>query len=210
MVARARPGGQGYPLALRWPWWLMNTYHVPPFWRILTPIGFSFSTLRDGQCPGDGLSHRLAMATAMPYTLLMQTIIETPAYLSDAKALGPTDAERTAIVDYIAQHPSAGEVMSGTGVARKVRFGGRGKGKSGGYRVITFYSGEDIPVFLLNIFAKGEKVNLTKAEQNELRAILADVVAAYRGGVRRYVESRQPDSRQRASSPGVRHRRGRR
>ena len=175
---------------------------------MLTPIGFSFSTLRDGQCPGDGLSYLLAMATAMPYTLLMQTIIETPAYLSDAKALGLTDAERT--VDYIAQHPSAGEVMSRTGGARKVRFGGRGKGKSGGYRVITFYSGEDIPVFLLNIFAKGEKVNLTKAEQNELRAILADVVAAYRGGVRRYVESRQPDSRQRASSPGVRHRRGRR
>jgi hypothetical protein len=146
----------------------------------------------------------------MPYTLFMQTIIETPLYLSDARALGLTDAEQTAIVDYIAQHPSAGEVMSGTGGARKVRFGGRGKGKSGGYRVITFYSGEDIPVFLLNIFAKGEKVNLTKAEQNELRAVLADVVAAYRGGVRRYVESRQPDPRQRAASPGVRHRRGRR
>jgi putative transcriptional regulator len=29
----------------------------------------------------------------------MQTIIETPAYLSDAEALGLTDAERTAIVD---------------------------------------------------------------------------------------------------------------
>jgi hypothetical protein len=139
----------------------------------------------------------------------MQTIIETPAYLSDAKALGLTDAERTAIVNAIAQHPSAGEVMPGTGGARKVRFGGRGRGKSGGYRVITFYSGDDIPVFLLNIFAKGEKVNLTKAEQNELRAILADVVAAYRGGVRTYVESRKPDTRQRTSSPGVRHRRGR-
>jgi hypothetical protein len=55
----------------------------------------------------------------MPYTLLMQTIIETPAYLSDAKALGLTDAERTTIVDYIAQHPSADEVMSGTGGARQ-------------------------------------------------------------------------------------------
>ena len=93
----------------------------------------------------------------------MQTIIETPAYLSDAKALGLTDAERTAIVDAISHHPSLGDVMPGTGGARKVRFAGRGKGKSGGYRVITFYSGDDIPVFLLNIFAKGEKVNLTKA-----------------------------------------------
>ena len=64
------------------------------------------------------------MATAMPYTLPMQTIIETPAYLSDVKALGLTDVERIAIVDYIAQHPRAGEVMPGTGGARKVRFGG--------------------------------------------------------------------------------------
>jgi hypothetical protein len=51
------------------------------------------------------------MATAMPYILPLQTIIETPAYLSDVKALGLTDVERTTIVDYIAQHPSAGEVM---------------------------------------------------------------------------------------------------
>src|SRR5215831_13781857 len=134
----------------------------------------------------------------------MQTIIETPAYLSEVKALGLTEAERTAIVDTIAQHPNAGEVMPGTGGARKVRFGGRSKGKSGGYRVITFYAGADIPVFLLNIFAKGEKVNLTKAEQNELRAILADVVAVYRGGVRRYVESRQQNLDQRTSGLGVR------
>lgn len=121
----------------------------------------------------------------------MHTVIETPAYLSDVKTLGLTEAERMRIVDSLAQHPSTGEVMPGTGGARKVRFGGRGKGKSGGYRVITFYSGEGMPVFLLNIFAKGEKVNLTKAEQNELRAILAEVVTAYREGVTRYVKSRK-------------------
>lgn len=66
----------------------------------------------------------------------MQTIIETPAYLSDAKALALTDAERTAIVDAIAHHPGLGDVIPGTGGARKIRFGGRGKGKSGGYRAL--------------------------------------------------------------------------
>src|SRR5215471_2902181 len=151
------------------------------------------------------LSLRLAISPAVPYIVPMQTIIETPAYLSDAKTLGLTEIERAFIVDYLAAHPSAGEVMPGTGGARKVRFGGRGKGKSGGYRVITFYSGTDIPVFLLNIFAKGEKVNLSKAEQNELRAILADVVAAYRGGVRRYVESRRSNPRQRQVSTRLRN-----
>jgi hypothetical protein len=56
----------------------------------------------------------------------------------------------------------------------------RGKGKSGGYRVITFYSGEDVPVFLLNVFAKNEKTDLTQAERNELKTVLAALADAYR------------------------------
>ena len=76
------------------------------------------------------------------------------------------------------------------GGARKVRFAGRGKGKSGGYRVITFYTGPAFPVFLLNIFAKGEKINLTMAECNALRVILAEIAATYRKGVRRHDQGR--------------------
>jgi hypothetical protein len=64
---------------------------------------------------------------------------------------------------------------------RKIRFGGKGKGKSGGFRVISFYSGADIPVFLLNVFAKNEKTDLTKAERNEFKATLTKLAAAYRG-----------------------------
>jgi hypothetical protein len=42
-----------------------------------------------------------------------------------------------------------------------MRVAGRSKGKSGGYRVVWFYSGENFPVFLLTVFGKGEKDNLT-------------------------------------------------
>jgi mRNA-degrading endonuclease RelE of RelBE toxin-antitoxin system len=70
----------------------------------------------------------------------MQTVIETSSYLADAKAAPLTEAERDAIVDMIASNPEAGDEITGTGGARKVRVAGRGKGKSGGYRVITFYS----------------------------------------------------------------------
>jgi hypothetical protein len=65
-------------------------------------------------------------------------------------------------------------------VTRKVRFAGRGKGKSGGYRVITFFAGTDIPVFLLNIFSKNEKTDLTASERRVLKIILADLAKAYR------------------------------
>ena len=75
----------------------------------------------------------------------MQTVVETPAFLNDARSLGLLEAERTEIVMWIAGNPTAGDVIEGTGGARKVRFPGKGKGKSGGYRVITFFTGTDIP-----------------------------------------------------------------
>ena len=67
----------------------------------------------------------------------MHTVVETPAFLSDARSLGLSDAERFAIVTWIAANPAAGDVIEETGGARKVRFAGKGKGKSGGYRVRT-------------------------------------------------------------------------
>ena len=61
-----------------------------------------------------------------------------------------------------------------------MRFAGKGKGKSGGYRVITFFTGTDVPVFLLNIFAKKEKTDLTAKERRVLKMVLADIVKACR------------------------------
>jgi hypothetical protein len=120
----------------------------------------------------------------------VQTVIETPDFVRDAKAAGITDEERQAIINQLARHPVGGDEIPGTGGARKVRFRGRGKGKSGGYRVITFYSGSDIPLFLLNVFAKGDRIDLTQAERNELRKVLGDLAKLYREGVRRRVEGR--------------------
>ena len=110
----------------------------------------------------------------------MQSVVETPEYLKDAKQAGLSEEERAAIVAYLAKNPEAGDEIRGTGGARKVRFAGKGKGKSGGYRVITFFSGTDIPVFLLNVFAKNERVDLTHAERNEFKDTLGELAAAYR------------------------------
>lgn len=93
----------------------------------------------------------------------MRTVIETEAYQRSAIASGLSEQERLEISNYVSANPSAGVIMKGTGGARKIRFAGRGKGKSGGYRVITYYAADDVPVFLLDLFAKGDAVNLTKA-----------------------------------------------
>lgn len=120
----------------------------------------------------------------------MHSTVETPDFLADANAAGIGQEELTTIINYLAANPAAGVMIEGTGGARKVRFAGRGKGKSGGYRVITFYGGDDIPLFLLNVFAKGDKVDVSRSERNELRKELKGLAEDYRSGVRRYVESR--------------------
>lgn len=118
----------------------------------------------------------------------MQTVIETPAYLASAKDEKVTEAEREEIVSLVARNPTAGDLMAGTGGARKVRIAGRGKGKSGGYRIITFYAAEDIPVFLLDIYSKDSQANLSKAEQNELRKILTELPRVWRQNVKNNVK----------------------
>lgn len=90
-----------------------------------------------------------------------------------------SDEERSAVVDTVAVNPTAGEIMPGCGGARKLRVAKPGKGKSGGYRVITYFGGDDVPVFLLTVFGKNEKANLNKAERNALAALtkrLADTL----------------------------------
>ena len=110
----------------------------------------------------------------------MHTIVETPIFRSRVKDVGMSEAELQELILHIAENPMAGAAMPGPGGARKLRWAGTGKGKSGGFRVITFFSGMDIPVFLLDIYAKNEKDNLTKAEQNQLKDILYSLVATYR------------------------------
>ena len=101
----------------------------------------------------------------------MQTVIETESYLRAAKDAKMAKEEMSAAVDLLASAPETGDVMQGTGGVRKVRLAGRGKGKSGGYRIVYYFGGGDIPVFLLTVFGKGEKDNLSQGERNALRAL---------------------------------------
>ncbi|MPZ58314.1 MAG: addiction module toxin RelE [Rhizobiales bacterium] len=114
----------------------------------------------------------------------MHAVIETPGFQRDASGAGLSDDDVAAIVATISRDPKCGDVMEGTGGARKIRFAGRGKGKRGGYRVVTYFGGDDIPVFLLALFSKGDLDNLSKAARNELRNELAGIATDYRAFVR--------------------------
>ncbi len=101
----------------------------------------------------------------------MQTVIETNTFIRAAKHCGISDVGVRKIVNHLAKNPTAGSEIAGTGGMRKLRVTGRGKGKSGGYRVITFYSGETIPVFLITVYGKNEVAELTQSEKNAMKRI---------------------------------------
>lgn len=117
----------------------------------------------------------------------MQTVIRTPTFLADAKAAGLSEEEQDEMVRTIAANPLAGVIMEGTGGCRKLRFAGRGKGKSGGYRTIHYFAGDDVPILLLVLIDKGEDENISKEERNELRDELDGYAADYRQSVKEKV-----------------------
>lgn len=109
----------------------------------------------------------------------MHAVCELHSFRRAADDAGMTEDEVRRLIDCLAQNPLAGDEMAGTGGCRKLRWSGRGKGKSGGYRIITFYTGIDIPVFLITVFSKGERADLSKGERNGLAGIAAALVAEY-------------------------------
>jgi hypothetical protein len=61
-----------------------------------------------------------------------------------------------------------------------VRVAGRGKGKSGGYRVVTLFGGGDVPVFLLSVLSKEQDANFTDAQVAKMKAMAKEILDALR------------------------------
>lgn len=108
------------------------------------------------------------------------TIAETPQFIRDAEALGLSEDERRSIIDRIAAEPTTGDEIRGSGGMRKVRFAGRGKGKSGGYRVLSVHLGPDAPTYLLAILSKGERGNFSPREIAAMRAFVERIRTFWR------------------------------
>jgi hypothetical protein len=106
----------------------------------------------------------------------LQTVVETEPFLRRAKAI-MTDEEREGIVVFLATNPEAGISLGGG--LRKVRIARDGAGKSGGYRTLYVFGGTHMPIFLLTVFAKNEKDNLTKAEQAAAVELSKKLIATY-------------------------------
>ena len=110
----------------------------------------------------------------------MQTVVETPSFISAARSAGMSDELRNEVVRLVAENPEVGDLIEGSGGFRKFRVARPGQGKSGGYRVVSYFYSTAVPVFLITVFAKNQQSNLTKAERNALGKLSETLVKTYR------------------------------
>jgi len=109
------------------------------------------------------------------------TVVETPFFLRKASAL-LTEGERAELVVFLGINPEAGPAVPEAGGVRKVRWSAQRRGKRGGVRVIYYFHSETFPLFLLTVYAKSQKANLTKSERQEFKKLVPILVKTYAKG----------------------------
>lgn len=114
------------------------------------------------------------MARAAP-----TSVVETPEFLSATRDI-MSDEERATLVDYLAYHPTSGDLIRGTGGVRKLRWALEGRGKRGGARVIYFHHSAEMPLFALTAYAKNERADLSQRDRNDFRRLTALLVETFR------------------------------
>jgi hypothetical protein len=100
--------------------------------------------------------------------------IETPTFSRMLHDLLP-DEEFRYLQNLLVINPERGAVIRGSGGIRKLRFGIRDRGKSGGLRLIYYWKKEFQQIYLLVIYSKSKKDNLSSAETALLRKLVREI-----------------------------------
>lgn len=82
--------------------------------------------------------------------------IETDEFKATLKELKITEEQLQLLQIELLANPDKGDLMVGTGGARKVRMVRKGSGKSGGYRVMYLDLSHDGVTYLIYLFDKGQ------------------------------------------------------
>jgi hypothetical protein len=106
------------------------------------------------------------------------TVAETAVFLREAAGIW-TDEERSEFVDFIARNPEVGDLIPGSDGVRKIRWRRQGTGKRGGVRIIYFYHDPGMPLYLLIIYAKARRDDLSPDAKKAVRALVARLRRAY-------------------------------
>lgn len=102
-------------------------------------------------------------------------IIETPIFTRELKANAVPDDDYRDLQIQLVANPDSGDLIQGTGGARKIRMKGKGGGKSGGFRIIYYWKKTTNNIFMLLIYPKGKQDDLTSDQKKSLKRVIEEI-----------------------------------
>ena len=84
------------------------------------------------------------------------------------------DDDYRELQNFLIESPDAGDLITGTGGLRKLRWGLDQKGKRGGVRVIYYWQVTKDQIYLFTLYAKNEISDLSAKEKKALKLMLED------------------------------------
>lgn len=100
----------------------------------------------------------------------MRTVVETSIFETEKNRYW-NDEEFLEFASWIACNSKAGEVVSGSGGVRKIRWQAKGHGKRGGVRII-YFAGIENHIYLMTIYGKNVKENMKASDLKNLKEVL--------------------------------------
>ena len=103
---------------------------------------------------------------------MTRTFIQTLEFVKNWGNLGFTDDNLRRLEWEILQNPKRGDIIPGTGRLRKMRFAREDAGKSGGVRICYVDFEEKRTVYLITVYSKNRKDNLSPSECQQIRKLI--------------------------------------
>jgi hypothetical protein len=107
------------------------------------------------------------------------TFVETTTFTGQITGL-VSDEDYAAFQAQLSLLPDKGRLLVGCGGVRKVRMAAKGKGTSGGARVLYLYLPNRHLIYLLYLFTKGEAENISAEGKKTVRQIAEQIKMEYR------------------------------
>lgn len=101
-------------------------------------------------------------------------VIETLGFTRRVTAL-LSDNEYAALQWFVAHKPDSGDVIQGTGGARKLRWRKKGQGKRGGLRVIYFHHVKQNTLWMLALYEKTGQEDLSTADKKIVKQLIEEI-----------------------------------
>ena len=85
------------------------------------------------------------------------------------------DQSYAALQTFLSARPDAGDTIRGSGGIRKIRWGTKGRGKRGGSRIIYYWLVAEDEIYLLTVYRKGVKDDLSPTERASWRKVVEEI-----------------------------------